>query len=68
MGLEGQMRVNSATGKVLPSHTFSAEMIAPACDGGTGGPGTFVARDFTLDEVPEGARISSRRRGFTGRF
>ena len=30
-------------------------MVAPSCDGGTGGPGSFVARDFALETVAEGS-------------
>jgi alpha-L-rhamnosidase len=30
-------------------------MIAPGCDAGTGGPGSFVAKAFDLSEVPMGA-------------
>ena len=68
MGLEGQMRATSAVGNLLPKHKFSAAMIAPACDGGTGGPGTFVARNFTLDRVPDGVRLYLSAQGLYRAF
>ncbi|MES2550805.1 MAG: family 78 glycoside hydrolase catalytic domain, partial [Pseudomonadota bacterium] len=64
MGLEGQMRAQSAAGKLL----FSAEMIAPACDAGTGGPGSFVAKEFDLTEVPVGAVLHLSAQGLYRAF
>jgi alpha-L-rhamnosidase len=57
MGLQGQSQSFSADGKDLSAFNFSAAMIAPACDGGEGGPGCFVARDFDLDQVPGQAML-----------
>ena len=68
MGLEGQMRAGSATGNLLPTHKFSAQMIAPSCDGGTGGPGSYVARDFTLDSVAEGSMLHLSAQGLYRAF
>ena len=57
MSLDGQMRAMPAAGKAFPNMVFSASMIAPDCDPGTGGAGTFVARDFMLDRVADGTRL-----------
>lgn len=57
MGLEGQMREVSATGHGMTAPEFTAAMIAPCCDAGTGGPGSFVARDFDLEAVPPGSLL-----------
>ena len=63
MGLDGQMRHQSAAGKLLSVHKFSAAMIAPDCDGGAGGPGCFVARDFVLTEVTGGSILHLSAQG-----
>ena len=55
MGLEKQVRARSEIRKSLQTHVFSAQMIAPSCDGGTGGPGSYVARAFEMPAVAEGA-------------
>ena len=68
MGLEGQVRLASAAGKALSANTFSAEMIAPACDRGTGGPGCFVAKEFDLVEVPVGAVLHLSAQGLYRAF
>lgn len=68
MGLDGQVRAMSADGKLLPEHGFSAEMIAPDCDGGTGGPGCFVARDFDLDRVEPGTILHLSAQGLYRAF
>ncbi len=57
MGQEWQARTLSANGKVLAGYVFSAEMIAPGCDTGTGGPGCFVAREFELEKAPASATL-----------
>ncbi len=43
--------------------TWSARMIAPACDAGQGTRGTFVTRDFTLDSVPADAMLHVTAQG-----
>ncbi len=63
MGLEGQVRATSAEHRNLPVNIFSAEMIAPACDAGTGGPGSFVARDFDLAAVEAGSLLHLSAQG-----
>lgn len=68
MGLEGQSQSISASGKALTAFDFTAEMIAPGCDGGTGGPGTFVAKDFVLDSVPAGAVLHLTAQGLYRAF
>jgi alpha-L-rhamnosidase len=68
MGLEGQVRAESAIGNSLPNNTFSAQMIAPSCDAGTAGPGTFVAREFDLAEVPAGAVLHLSAQGLYRAF
>lgn len=57
MSLDGQPQSFSASGKALPNHKFSAAMIAPLSDQGTGGPGTYVARSFDLASVPQGSLL-----------
>jgi alpha-L-rhamnosidase len=39
MGLEGQVRAGPQPISFVTEHGFTAEMIAPSCDAGTGGPG-----------------------------
>lgn len=68
MGLQGQVRALSAAGNALSSEGFTAEMIAPSCDPGTGGAGTFVAREFELVEVPEGAVLHLSAQGLYRAF
>lgn len=68
MGLEGQVRAGSAVDKLLPKNGFSAEMIAPACDAGTGGPGSFVARDFDIAQAGEGAVLHLSAQGLYRAF
>lgn len=36
---------------------FAAAMVAPQCDAGQGSAGTFVAKEFTLDKVPNSATL-----------
>lgn len=57
MGQQWQARTMSAEKEVLAKVLFSADMIAPSCDQGTGGPGCFVAREFQLPTVPAGAKL-----------
>ncbi len=65
MDLDAVLRTPDAvTG--LPALT--AEMIAPACDAGTGGPGTFVARDFDLAEVAPGSVLYLSAQGLYRAF
>ncbi len=68
MGLEGQARAISATDSSQPTNTFLAEMIAPACDEGTGGPGTFVARQFDLERVDQGSLLHLSAQGLYRAF
>ena len=68
MGLERQMRVNSARGKAMSGHIFSAEMIAPVCDAGTGGAGSFVAREFDLATVTLGSLLHLSAQGLYRAF
>ncbi len=68
MDLQGQAQNRSAGDKALSSFNFTAEMVAPACDPGTGGAGTFVARDFTLDKVPAGAVLHLTAQGLYRAF
>ncbi|EPX87882.1 Alpha-L-rhamnosidase [Rubellimicrobium thermophilum DSM 16684] len=68
MSLDGPMRTPSAAEADAPHHHLSAEMIAPLCDQGTGGPGCFVARDFDLDSVPEGAVLHLSAQGLYRAF
>ena len=68
MGLEGQVRAMSAAGNALSSNAFAAEMIAPSCDAGTGGPGCFVARDFSLETVETGTILHLSAQGLYRAF
>lgn len=68
MSLDGQMRISSANDIVLLKQSFTAEMIAPACDAGTGGPGTFVARDFDLAAVESGSLLHLSAQGLYRAF
>lgn len=68
MTREGQARSLSANGKALPLHKFSAEMVAPACDPGTGGAGSYVARDFTLQAVEPGSLLHLSAQGLYRAF
>ncbi len=68
MGLEGQVRVMSAADKALSLNGFTAEMIAPSCDRGTGGPGTFVAREFELADAPAGSVLHLSAQGLYRAF
>jgi alpha-L-rhamnosidase len=68
MGLQGQVRAQSADGKALSRHGFSAEMIAPACDQGTGGPGCYVARDFSVETVEAGSILHLSAQGLYRAF
>lgn len=36
---------------------FAAAMVAPQCDAGQGSAGTFVAKEFTLDKMPNSATL-----------
>jgi alpha-L-rhamnosidase len=38
-------------------------MIAPGCDGGTGAPGNFVAREFDLQTVDPGSILHLSAQG-----
>lgn len=68
MGLERQVRAMSASDKIMAEFTFSAQMIAPSGDGGTGGPGCFVARDFDLAEVDPGSVLHLSAQGLYRAF
>lgn len=68
MGLQGQVRTQSADSKLLSGKVFLADMIAPACDAGSGGPGTFVARDFDLAEVTAGSLLHLSAQGLYRAF
>lgn len=68
MGLEGQVRAMSAADMLLSSNGFTAEMIAPSCDPGTGGAGTFVAREFDLTAGHEGAVLNLSAQGLYRAF
>ena len=68
MGLEGQVRAGSADGNISPKNQFSADMIAPACDAGTGGAGCFVAREFELASVDAGAVLHLSAQGLYRAF
>lgn len=68
MGLEGQLPVMPATGSGLVANDFTAEMVAPSCDAGTGGPGCFVAREFDLAEVPPGSVLHLSAQGLYRAF
>ncbi|EYD75431.1 Alfa-L-rhamnosidase [Rubellimicrobium mesophilum DSM 19309] len=50
------------------AHAWTASMIAPLSDGGQGTPASFVARDFTLEKVPEGARLVISAQGLYRAF
>ncbi len=63
MGFQGQVRAVSADGNALSGHDFTAEMIAPGCDAGTGGPGSFVAREFALAKVEAGSLLHLSAQG-----
>lgn len=68
MGLNGQTQHESANDNHLPNKGFSAQMIAPACDRGTGGPGTFVARNFVFAGPADGARLRLSAQGLYRAF
>jgi alpha-L-rhamnosidase len=68
MGLEGQVRVLSAASNALSTNGFTAEMIAPSCDRGTGGPGCFVAKEFDLVEVQAGSVLYLSAQGLYRAF
>ena len=68
MGLEGQLRGVAVAGKALPIHNFTADMIAPGCDGGTGGAGSYVARNFVLAAVPQQASLMLSAQGLYRAF
>jgi alpha-L-rhamnosidase len=68
MGLDGQMQAEPAASKVLPKQTFTAEMIAPRCDAGTGGPGNFVAREFDVRLVEDGSVLHLSAQGLYRAF
>lgn len=68
MSLDGQMRAMSAAGNVLPQNVFSAQMIAPGCDAGTGGPGAFVAREFVMEAVDAGSFLHLSAQGLYRAF
>jgi alpha-L-rhamnosidase len=68
MGLDGQERASSAIRGGLPDGGLSAEMIAPGCEAGTGGPGTFVAREFELGAVPAGSVLHLSAQGLYRAF
>ncbi len=55
MGQQWQARGVAANGEVLAATPILAEMIAPNCDAGTGGPSCFVARSFDLQSPPSSA-------------
>ncbi len=63
MGQIWQARAVSAAQKIMPNWAQGAQMIAPACDAGTEGPSTFVARDFDLASVPSGAVLNITAQG-----
>ncbi|MGL4309606.1 MAG: family 78 glycoside hydrolase catalytic domain, partial [Paracoccaceae bacterium] len=56
------------TDKTTPDNRFSAEMIAPRCDAGTGGPGSFVAREFDLATVERGSVLHLSAQGLYRAF
>ncbi|MCX7646669.1 MAG: glycoside hydrolase family 78 protein [Rhodobacteraceae bacterium] len=68
MSPDGPMRTASATEADAPRPCLSGEMIAPLCDAGTGGPACFVAREFDLDGVPEGAVLHLSAQGLYRAF
>ncbi len=68
MSLDGQVRAMSAAGNTLPQHEFYAQMIAPGSDAGTGGPGSFVARDFALETVEHGSLLHLSAQGLYRAF
>ena len=68
MGLEGQLRTKSATGRASAKQTLSAQMIAPGCDTGTGGAGSYVARDFDLATVDPGSVLHLSAQGLYRAF
>ncbi len=53
---------NAAT-KNTPPRTWTARMIAPLCDKGNETPASFVAKEFTLDSVPQGAELAISAHG-----
>jgi alpha-L-rhamnosidase len=68
MGLQGQVRAMPADGNALSGNSFGAEMIAPGCDAGTGGPGSFVSREFDLSEVEAGSLLHLSAQGLYRAF
>jgi alpha-L-rhamnosidase len=68
MGLEGQMQAKSARDKDILNHAFTAKMIAPACDGGTGGVGSFVAQEFQISSVQDGSVLHLSAQGLYRAF
>jgi alpha-L-rhamnosidase len=68
MGLEGQVRAMSATDGASPMQPFSAELIEPGCDAGTGGPGSFVAGEFELATVEAGSVLHLSAQGLYRAF
>jgi alpha-L-rhamnosidase len=68
MGLEERVRGPSAIAAAAPKQHFLAQMIAPGCDGGTGGAGSFVARDFDLPNVRTGSILYLSAQGLYRAF
>lgn len=68
MRLGQKVRALSAAGEGLSAHRFTAEMIAPSCDGGTGGPGCFVAKEFDLSDVAAGSVLHLSAQGLYRAF
>lgn len=68
MGIEGQLRAMPASDNVLSGNGFLAEMIAPGCDAGTGGPGSFVATEFDLAQVEAGSILHLSAQGLYRAF
>lgn len=68
MGLEGQLRALTPADSDRSANGFTAEMISPSCDGGTGGPGCFVAKEFDLVQVPAGSVLHLSAQGLYRAF
>ena len=68
MGLDGQTRQRAATDTALSFHRFSADMIGPSCDPGTGGAGSYVARAFSHSGATAGAVLHLSAQGLYRAF
>jgi len=68
MGLDGIDRGIAADRRRLAARTWTGQMIAPLSDAGQGSQASFVARDFTLAEVPSAVTLHISAQGLYRAF